>query len=226
MSAWSPHRQTLGPAEQDFQSPRFEMSSILYLWSKPVWCWGYSLSVLQLHLRALLGTCPTAQTCWLSLSPWMRKGSRGRFWWWRAFRCLRQRVGLSSPPSSQRGRPQMLSGPANAQLIQAKKRIHLWLPAVRVYTSHWQESRSREEMTHVFLSWAGELYFHFSFSSRFSRFLDNKSLSFLDLQDFLSQFSFSSRFSRLWRQKSLSTLDSWDSVLCFSFSSCEKCFIF
>ena len=85
---------------------------------------------------------------------------------------------------------------------------------------------SREEMTHVFLSRAGELYFHFSFSSRISRFLDNKSLSFLDLQDFLNQFSFSSRFSRLWRQKSLSTLDSWDSVLCFSFSSCEKCFIF
>ena len=44
--------------------------------------------------------------------------------------------------------------------------------------------KSREEMTHVFLSRAGELYFHFSFSSRFSRFLDNKSLSFLDLQDF------------------------------------------
>ena len=86
--------------------------------------------------------------------------------------------------------------------------------------------KSREEMTHVFLSRAGELYFHFSFSSRFSRFLDNKSLSCLDLQDSLNQFSFSSRFSRLWRQKSLSTLDSWDSVLCFSFSSCEKCFIF
>ena len=57
--------------------------------------------------------------------------------------------------------------------------------------------KSREEITHIFLSRAGELYFHFSFSSRFSRFLDNKSLSFLDLQDFLNQFSFSSRFSRL-----------------------------
>ena len=44
--------------------------------------------------------------------------------------------------------------------------------------------KSREVMIHVFLFGAGELYFHFSFSSRFSRFLDNKSLSFLDLQDF------------------------------------------
>ena len=30
--------------------------------------------------------------------------------------------------------------------------------------------KSREEMTHIFLSRAGELNFHFSFSSRFSRF--------------------------------------------------------
>ena len=44
--------------------------------------------------------------------------------------------------------------------------------------------KSREEMTHIFLSRAGELYFHFSFSSRFTRFLDNKSLSFLDFQNF------------------------------------------
>ena len=58
--------------------------------------------------------------------------------------------------------------------------------------------KSREEITHIFLSRAVELYFHFSFSSRFSRLL---------------------------RQKSLSTLDLWDSGLCFFFF-CEKSFIF
>ena len=33
MSAWSPHRQTPGQAEQDFRSPGFEMRLVLYLWA-------------------------------------------------------------------------------------------------------------------------------------------------------------------------------------------------
>ena len=73
-------------------------------------------------------------------------------------------------------------------------------------------------MTHVFLSRAGELYFHFSFSSRFSRFLDNKSLSFLDLQDFLNQFFFSSRYSRLWRRKCLFLLSIHETLFSVSLS--------
>ena len=63
-------------------------------------------------------------------------------------------------------------------------------------------------MTHIFLSWAGELYFHFSFSSRFSRLRKNSlspldlwdlkknSLSLLDFQEFSGKFSFHSRFTR------------------------------
>ena len=63
-------------------------------------------------------------------------------------------------------------------------------------------------MTHIFLSWAGELYFHFSFSSWFSRLRKNSlspldlwdlkknSLSLLDFQEFSGKFSFHSRFTR------------------------------
>ena len=43
---------------------------------------------------------------------------------------------------------------------------HLIQSLTRVLISR----KSREEMTHVFLSRVGELYFHFSFSSRFSNF--------------------------------------------------------
>ena len=59
-------------------------------------------------------------------------------------------------------------------------RQHLPQALTRVSISR----KSREEMTHIFLSRAGELCFHFSFSSWFSRFLDKKSLALLDLWDF------------------------------------------
>ena len=40
--------------------------------------------------------------------------------------------------------------------------------------------KSGREMTHIFLSRSREMKFHFSFSSQFSRFLENISLSLLD----------------------------------------------
>ena len=49
---------------------------------------------------------------------------------------------------------------------------------------------SRREMTHSFLSRAGEVNFHFSFSSRFSRFWEKNSLSFLVSQDSFIEFLF------------------------------------
>ena len=100
--------------------------------------------------------------------------------------------------------------------------IH-WPTALQSLTRVSISRNSREEITHIFLSRAGELYFHFSFSSRF---WDTNSLSLLDLWDFSKQFSFSSQFSRLLRKNSLSTLDLRDFVHCFPFSSCEKCYIY
>ena len=41
--------------------------------------------------------------------------------------------------------------------------------------------KSREEMTPYFLARSRKLDFHFSFYSRFSRFLEKKSISLLDL---------------------------------------------
>ena len=79
--------------------------------------------------------------------------------------------------------------------------------------------KSREEMSQFFLSRAGEMIFHFSFSSRFSRSQEKNSLSLLDLWDFIELFSFTSRFSRLWRKISLSPLDLWDFIELFSFTS-------
>ena len=91
--------------------------------------------------------------------------------------------------------------------------LHSWFQALtRVSISR----NSRGEMIHIFLSRAGELCFHFSFSSSFSRFLDTKISCSSRFVRFSKQFSFSSRFSRLWRKSSLSTLDLWDSVHCFS----------
>ena len=49
---------------------------------------------------------------------------------------------------------------------------------------------SRREMTHSFLSRAGEVNFHFSFSSRFSRFWGKNSLSLLVSQDSFIEFLF------------------------------------
>ena len=60
--------------------------------------------------------------------------------------------------------------------------INLWQSLTRVSISR----KSREEITHIFLSWPGELYFHFYFSSRFSRFWDKNSLYPLDLWVFYS----------------------------------------
>ena len=59
-------------------------------------------------------------------------------------------------------------------------RFFLYQALTRVSISR----NSRGEMIHIFLSRAGELCFHFSFSSWFSRFLDKKSLALLDLWDF------------------------------------------
>ena len=44
--------------------------------------------------------------------------------------------------------------------------------------------KSREEMTPYFLARSRKLDFHFSFYSRFSRFLEKNSISLLDLWDF------------------------------------------
>ena len=60
--------------------------------------------------------------------------------------------------------------------------------------------KSREEMTHIFLSRAGESCFHFSFSSWFSRCLRKISLSLLDWWDSETQISCFSRFSRCWEK--------------------------
>ena len=78
--------------------------------------------------------------------------------------------------------------------------------------------KSREEMSQFFLSRAGEMIFHFSFSSRFSRSQEKNSLSLLDLWDFIELFSFTSRFSRLWRKISPFTLDCQDCVVPVSLS--------
>ena len=83
---------------------------------------------------------------------------------------------------------------------------------------------SRREITPGFLSRAGEMNFHVSFSSQFSRFWENISLSPLVFWDFYSEnlfllsifkilqnnFSFSSRFSRFCRTISFSPLDFQD----------------
>ena len=83
---------------------------------------------------------------------------------------------------------------------------------------------SRREITLGFPSRAGEVNFYVSFSSRFSRFRENISLSPLGSQDFCiellfllsifkileNNFSFSSRFSRFCRTISLSPLDFQD----------------
>ena len=71
---------------------------------------------------------------------------------------------------------------------------------------------SRREMTHSFPSQAGEVNFHISFSSRFSRFWEKDSLSPLVSQDFILRFSFSSRYSRFCRHISLSPLDFQDFI--------------
>ena len=59
-----------------------------------------------------------------------------------------------------------------------------WLCQMLALTRVSISRNSRGEMIHIFLSRAGELCFHFSFSSWFSRFLDKKSLALLDLWDF------------------------------------------
>ena len=105
--------------------------------------------------------------------------------------------------------------------------------------------KSREEMTPYFLARSRKLDFHFSFYSRFSRFLEKILLLFSICETFiailflfsifkifrkkfyfssrfvrfLNPFSFSSWFSRFLRKISLSLLDWWDSETQISFSS-------
>ena len=45
-------------------------------------------------------------------------------------------------------------------------------------SSHWQESRKNPEKKYFFLSWAGELYFHFSFSQFYSEIWSNTNSNF------------------------------------------------
>ena len=100
-------------------------------------------------------------------------------------------------------------------LLPLQEQAHMEQSLTRVSISR----KSREEMSQFFLSRAGEMIFHFSFSSRFSRSQEKNSLSLLDLWDFIELFSFTSRFSRLWRKISLSPLDLWDFIELFSFTS-------
>ena len=90
---------------------------------------------------------------------------------------------------------------------------------------------SRREMTHSFPSQAGEVDFHISFSSRVSRFWEQKfsfsspfSRSFIKILFLLSilkilktDFSFSSQFVKYWYWESLSLLDFQDYFLFFSY---------
>ena len=102
-----------------------------------------------------------------------------------------------------------------------------WRDKVRSYTLHQTLTRvsisrnSWREMTHSFPSQAGEVDFHISFSSRVSRFWEQKfsfssrfSRSFIKIIFLLSifkilktDFSFSSQFVKCWYWESLSLLN-------------------
>ena len=92
--------------------------------------------------------------------------------------------------------------------------------------------KSREEMTPYFLARSRKLDFHFSFYSRFSRFLEKNStslldlwdfyshsLSILDFQDFKEKILFLFSIGEILKHKSLSLLDFQDFEKKFSFSS-------